>query len=132
MREQRQLLSYIFTFAFSTIFVQALMFGYDTAGMRGVFIAGAIAYIPLGLFVGFVWSPRLLVASALAGIPTLLFIFALHQWSIVKALTTFVERLPLALEPISVSLFFLVGAWSGRKLSTVWHKQNGASTRMNS
>ncbi|MEK7670907.1 MAG: hypothetical protein AAB344_01635 [Bacteroidota bacterium] len=39
MRQQCQLLPYFLTLAFATLFVQALMFGYDTAGMRGVFIA---------------------------------------------------------------------------------------------
>ncbi len=47
-KERASYISYIFTLAFSTVFVQALMFGYDSAGMRGVFIAAAIAYIPLG------------------------------------------------------------------------------------
>ncbi|MEK7248898.1 MAG: hypothetical protein AAB209_00605 [Bacteroidota bacterium] len=85
MIHKRQVLPYFFTLAFATVFVQALMLGYDSAGMRGVFIASAIAYIPLGFFVGIVWSPRLLIASVLAGIPAWLFIFALYQWLIITA-----------------------------------------------
>lgn len=121
------LLPYFFVLAFATVFVQALMLGYDSAGMRGVFIGAAIAYVALGLFVGFVWSPRLLIVSVLAGIPTWLFVFALHQWSIITALMTIVEGVPLVLEPLSVSLFFSIGAWSGAKVSTL-RKQRQTST----
>ncbi len=120
---ERQGLAYFFAFAISTVFVQALMLGYDTSGMRGVFLAAAIAYVPLGLVVGSVWSPRLLVASVLAGIPTWLFIFTLYQWSIFTALTATVESIPVVFEPLSVSVFFFIGAWVGKRLSSLFKQR---------
>ena len=128
MIHKRQVLPYFFTLAFATVFVQALMLGYDSAGMRGVFIASAIAHVPLGLFVAIVWSPYLLITGVLAGTPTWLFIFALQRWSIFKALTTIVEGVPLILEPFSVSVFFCSGAWIGNRLFALRTNISHAST----
>jgi hypothetical protein len=134
MKQQRQLLPYFVVLAFATIFVQALMYGFDTSGMEGVFIAAAVAFGSLGLIAGTIWSPNLLIASLLASIPTWLFMFALHRWSVIETLTRTVEGIPVVLEPVSVSVFFCIGAWIGVKLSRFWHerKTNNASTRVNS
>jgi hypothetical protein len=112
----RPWLSYAFTLSFSIVFVQALIFGYDNAGMKGTFVAGAVAYVPLGLFAGILWPRNPVVVSILAGIPTWLFIIALYQCSIIKLFTTSVESIPLVLEPISVSLFFAIGFLIGSKI----------------
>ncbi len=114
----RPWLSYAFTFSFATVFVQALIFGYNSAGMTGVFIASVAAYVPLGLFVGILWPQNPLLVSALAGIPTWLFILALYHWSIINLFTTSVENIPLVLEPISVSLFFFTGFLIGSNIFT--------------
>ncbi len=113
------LVPYFFTLAFATVSIQALILGFDTAGMRGAFVAAAIAYGTLGMVVGAIWSPNLLITSVLASIPTWLFMFALHDWSIIETVTRTVEGIPVVLEPLSVSFFLFVGCRIGNKLFTL-------------
>lgn len=110
------ILPYIFTLAYAIILVQVIPLGFNAAGMRGVFIATATAYVPLGLIAGSIWSVKLGVAAALAGIPAWVFIVALEKWSLVNAVTKVNEGIPVVLEPVAVSVFFLAGAWTGNRI----------------
>jgi hypothetical protein len=109
-------LPHIVTLTYAIIFVQVIPLGFDANGMQGVFIAVAAAYVPLGLIAGAVWSVRLRIATTLAGIPAWVFIFAQNQWSWGETLTKTVEGVPVVLEPLAVSAFFSIGAWTGNRL----------------
>ncbi len=112
-----RVLPFVFTFAYAIIFVQALIYWFDREGMTGVFIASGCAYTPLGLIAGAAWRPSLLPLSVVAATPVWVFLLVLYDWSIVAIVTGMVGRVPLVLEPLSVSLFYFVGAWAGKKLA---------------
>ena len=114
-----RLIPYVFTLSYSIIFVQALIIGFDREGMMGVFIASTCAYTPLGIIAGAAWRPRLLPLSIVAAIPVWLFLLVLYDWSIPAIVTGMVGRVPLVLEPLSVSVFYFVGTWAGKKLAAV-------------
>ncbi len=112
----RRILPYVIIAGFSTVLVTALMEGYDEGGMTGVMVAAVLAYMPLGLVIYWIWSPNLVVGTFLAGFATLVFMLRLHEWDVGAFLATTEEGIPHVLEPLAVSVFFLVGGWLGRRI----------------
>lgn len=115
----RPILPYIVIAGFSTVLVTALMEGYDRSGMHGVMVAAALAYIPLGFIIYRLSSPNLTAGTLLAGLATLLFMLRLHEWNIGAFLAATEQGIPHALEPLAVSVFFLVGGWLGHRLRSL-------------
>lgn len=111
-----RLLPYVFTLAYSIIFVQTLIIGFDRLGMVGVLVACASAYAPLGLIAGAVWRPALLPLSIVAALPATLYLAYLYGWSL-KFVTTVAHGMPLVLEPLTVFVCYFIGAWTGKVIA---------------
>lgn len=121
----RHILPYVVIAGFSTVLGTALMEGYDQGGMAGVILAAALAYLPLGLVVFWIWSPHPTIGTLIAGFAALLFMLRLHEWDIGAFLTTNEEGIPHPLEPLAVSLFFLVGGLLGQQARSRFQTRSG-------
>lgn len=77
----------------------------------------AATFAGLGVTIAYLWpvsSPKL---GSLASIPSWLFVFSLHDWSIPNTIWRAIDGIPIILLPVVCFLFGLLGAIAGRKLN---------------